>query len=328
MTDPSSASTSTPDVSVIAPVHDEAATIGELATRIRAACDSIGATFELLLVDDGSRDTSWREITAACAADPAVRGLRHRGNFGKAAALATGLRHASGATIVTIDADLQDDPAEIPALLAALDGGLDLVSGWKEHRQDPLSKRIPSKLFNATTRRVSKVNLRDFNCGLKAARAEVYRAMPLYGELHRFVPVLASGLGYRVGEIPVQHHPRLHGRSKYGAERMVRGLLDLFTVVSLTRFDRRPGHLFGSLGLVFGGLGSVALLYLAGVSVFSDRAIGDRPLLFGGMMGVLFGAQLLSLGVLAELILHRTSGHESPDLMSDSYPPTGPGDLS
>lgn len=307
-----------PEISVLAPVFDEAATVGELVVRVAAAFESIHVSYELILVDDGSRDASWKAIKEAVASDARVVGLRHRGNFGKAAALATALSRAGGQTIVTIDSDLQDDPAEIPALLAALDGGLDLVSGWKRDRKDPLSKRLPSKLFNATTRRVSGVNLKDFNCGLKAARAEVYHDIPLYGELHRFIPVLAAGLGYDVGEIPVQHHPRRHGRSKYGLERMVRGLLDLFTVVSLTRYDRRPGHLFGSLGLLLGGLGSVILAYLAAVWVFTDHSIGDRPLLLAGVMAVLFGAQLLSLGILAELILNRTRRLEQVDLVVES----------
>lgn len=305
-----------PQVSVLAPVYEESATVQELAARVRSAMERIGVEHELILIDDGSRDGSWEQILAAAAADQAVVGLRHRGNFGKAAALSTGLARARGGTIVTIDADLQDDPDEIPSLLAALDEGLDLVSGWKRDRKDPLSKTLPSRLFNATTRKVSGVNLQDFNCGLKAGRASVYRGIPLYGELHRFIPVLAAGLGYRVGEVPVRHYPRLHGRSKYGFERVVRGLLDLFTVVSLTRYDRRPGHLFGGLGLMLGGLGTAVLLYLGGLWVFTDRSIGDRPLLLAGVMAVLFGAQLLSLGVLAELILNRTRRLEQVDLLS------------
>lgn len=307
-----------PAVSVVAPVYEEADSIAELVERICAAFEGSGLAFEIILVDDGSGDRSWDEIIRAVKSDRPVVGIRHRRNFGKAAALASGLTAAHGDTIVTIDADLQDDPAEIPALLEALDGGLDLVSGWKRDRQDPLSKRIPSRIFNAATRKVSGVKLRDFNCGLKAGRSYVYRGLPLYGELHRFIPVLAAGKGYVVGEIPVRHHPRRHGRSKYGWERVARGLLDLVTVVSLTRYDRRPGHLFGSVGLLLGGVGVSMLTYLAGVWVFTDDAIGNRPLLLAGMLAMLFGAQLVSLGVLAELVLNRTRRFDELDIVVES----------
>ena len=208
--------------------------------------------------------------------------------------------------MVTIDADLQDDPAEIPRFLEAMDDGADVVCGWKVDRKDPLSKRLPSRLFNSVTAWACGLKLKDFNCGFKSARTEVYQRIPLYGELHRYVPALASNLGYRITELPVNHRPRTYGRSKYGFERFVRGFLDLLTVVTLTRFGRRPGHLFGGLGVVVGLLGFVILAYLSGVWLFTDQGIGDRPLLLFGVLLEILAAQMLSVGLLAELILSRT----------------------
>jgi dolichol-phosphate mannosyltransferase len=235
-----------------------------------------------------------------------VRVVRLRRNFGKAAALAAGFGQAQGETVVTIDADLQDDPAEIPRLLVKLDEGFDLVSGWKSRRRDPLRRRILSRVFNWVTGRVSGLRLHDMNCGLKAYRAEVVRGMPLYGELHRFIPVLAQYRGFRVAELPVNHRAREHGRSRYGIERYVRGFLDLLTVSFIGRYRHRPLHLFGGLGLILGVIGFAILIYLTVVKALG-HSIGERPLLTLGVLLVVVGLQFFSLGLISEML---TSQHE------------------
>ena len=232
--------------------------------------------------------------------------MRLRRNFGKSAALAAGFAHAQGEVVVTIDGDLQDDPAEIPRLLAKLDEGFDLVSGWKARRRDPLRRRLMSRIFNSVTGRVSGLRLHDMNCGLKAYRAEVVRGMPLYGDLHRFIPVLAHYRGFRVTELPVNHRPRKHGSSRYGLERYLRGFLDLLTVTFMGRYRHRPLHLFGGLGLVLGLLGSVILVYLTVLKALG-HAIGQRPLLTLGVLLVVVGLQFFSLGLISEMV---TSHHE------------------
>jgi dolichol-phosphate mannosyltransferase len=232
--------------------------------------------------------------------------VRLRRNFGKSTALAAGFAQAEGETIVTIDGDLQDDPAEIPRLLAKLDEGFDLVSGWKTRRRDPLRRRLLSRIFNGVTGRVSGLRLHDMNCGLKAYRAEVVRGLALYGELHRFIPVLAHYRGFRVAELPVNHRPRSHGRSRYGLERYLRGFLDLLTVTFMGRYRHRPLHLFGGLGLVLGFVGIVVLAYLT-VLKATGEAIGHRPLLTLGVLLVVVGLQFFSLGLLSEMV---TSHHE------------------
>ncbi|WP_433871777.1 glycosyltransferase family 2 protein [Saccharopolyspora sp. CA-218241] len=294
------------EVSLLAPAKDEADSLPELFAQVRAAMDGQHRTWELIVVDDGSTDGSWRLVEEQARHDPRVRGIRLRRNFGKAAALAAGVAEVRGALLVTMDADLQDDPAEIPRLLDELDRGADLVSGHKAQRKDPLGKRLPSKVFNRFTGLITGLRLSDHNCGLKAARTEVYRRVPLYGELHRYIPALAHQLGYRVRELAVHHRPRVHGRSHYGLERYVRGALDLLTVVALTRYGRRPAHLFGGLGLLSGTLGTLILLYLTGVWVFTAQSIGTRPLLTLGILLEVLAAQLISVGLLAELVLHRT----------------------
>lgn len=295
-----------PEVSLLTPAKNEAANLPELFAQVSAAMNAQPLSWELLVVDDGSTDESWRIIGEHATADPHLRGLRLRRNFGKAAALAAGVAEVRGRLLVTLDADLQDDPAEVPRLLAALDAGADLVSGHKAQRKDPLGKRLPSRLFNWMTGVITGLRLSDHNCGLKAARTEVYRRVPLYGELHRYIPALAHQLGYRVCELPVHHRPRAHGKSNYGLERYVRGALDLLTVVALTRYGRRPAHLFGGLGVVAGALGTLILLYLTGIWMFTEQSIGTRPLLTLGILLEIFSVQMISTGLLAELVLHRT----------------------
>ena len=293
-------------ISVVVPVHNEERSIGLLHEELQAALDPLGEEWEAVYVDDGSTDESFSALTRLHAREDNVRVVRLRRNFGKAAALAAGFAHAAGERVVTIDGDLQDDPSEIPQLLAKLEEGFDVVSGWKTRRRDPLSRRLPSKLFNWVAGWMSGLRLHDMNCGLKAYRAEVVHNLVLYGELHRFIPVLAYEQGYRVAELPVNHRPREHGRSRYGMERYLRGFLDLLTVSFMGRYRHRPLHLFGGLGLLLGGSGVVLLVYLTIVKL-TGHAIGQRPLLTLGVLLVVVGMQFFTLGLISEMI---TSHHE------------------
>jgi dolichol-phosphate mannosyltransferase len=293
-------------LSVVVPVHDEERSVALLYDELQSALQPLGLEWEAVFVDDGSTDGTFAALTRLHAAADNVRVVRLRRNFGKAAALGAGFDQARGDTVVTIDGDLQDDPAEIPRLLAKLDEGFDLVSGWKTRRRDRLSRRIPSRIFNWATSLLSGVRLHDMNCGLKAYRAEVVHGVRLYGELHRFIPVLAHYRGFRIAELPVNHRPREHGRSRYGIERYLRGFLDLLTVSFIGRYRHRPLHLFGGLGLVLGLLGTGILVYLTIVKALG-HAIGERPLLMLGVLLVVVGLQFFSLGLISEMI---TSQHE------------------
>jgi glycosyltransferase involved in cell wall biosynthesis len=257
-------------------------------------------------VDDGSTDDSYARLVELHRAHGNVRVVRHRRNFGKAAALSAGFAVAQGDIVVTIDADLQDDPTEIPRLLAKLDEGYDLVSGWKCTRRDPFARRLFSKIYNGTTAIVTGVRLHDMNCGLKAYRAEVLQNVRLYGDMHRFVPVLAHHLGFRTTEIPVNHRPRANGKSRYGFERYARGFFDLLTVAYLGRYRYRPLHFFGGIGLALAGIGTLILLYLTAIKV-GGSAIGGRPLLMLGVVLLVVGVQFFSIGLVGELL---TSQHE------------------
>jgi glycosyltransferase involved in cell wall biosynthesis len=292
-------------ISVVIPVRDEEHSVTPLLEELRAALDGAYA-WEALFVDDGSTDGTFAALTELHDSAPNVRIVRLRRAFGKAAALDAGFREATGDVVVTIDGDLQDDPTEIPRLLAKLDEGFDLVSGWKTQRRDPLARRLLSRVFNAVTSWMSGIRLHDMNCGLKAYRAEVVHDVRLYGELHRFIPVLAHYRGFRVAELPVAHRPRRHGRSRYGPERYVRGFLDLLTVTFMGRYRHRPLHLFGGLGLLLGSIGTIVLAYLTVLKI-GGAAIGHRPLLLLGVLFVVVGVQLLSLGLISELV---TSHHE------------------
>ncbi len=292
-------------LSVVVPLYNEERSLDALYAELRAVLDDRGP-WEAIFVDDGSTDESFAVLTRLHASAPNVRAVRLRRNFGKAAALAAGFARASGEIVVTIDADLQDDPRDIPRLLAKLDEGFDLVSGWKAHRRDPFTRRILSRVFNVVTGLVSGVKLHDLNSGLKAYRADVVRGLRVYGELHRFLPVLAHDRGYRIAELPVNHRPRAHGRSRYGLERYLRGFLDLLTVTFMSRYRHRPLHLFGGLGLILGFLGFVVLAYLTVLKALGE-AIGHRPLLILGVLLVVVGIQLFSLGLVGELV---TSHHE------------------
>ncbi len=294
----------TPDLSIVVPVFDEAESLPELADRIRAAMTAGGLSFEVWLVDDGSRDGSWGVIERLHAEDGRFRGVRFRRNYGKSAALAAGFARTTGRTVATLDADLQDDPSELPAMIARLDAGADLVSGWKQKRNDPLEKTIPSRFFNGVTRWMSGIPLHDFNSGIKAYRSEVVKSVRVYGELHRYIPLLAKWEGYdRIEEQVVQHHARKYGTTKFGLERYLRGFLDLITVVFLTRFARRPMVFFGGLGTLSFIVGFGILLWLSVAKIFFGEPIGDRPLLTLGTTMLLLGAQSFLTGLLGEMIV-------------------------
>lgn len=291
------------DVTVVVPALNERETLAELCRRVAAALD--GRSFEVILVDDGSSDGTFEVMKSLHDADPRVRVVRFLRNFGKSAALAAGFERARGAQVVTIDADLQDDPDEIPRLLAGLESA-DLVTGWKQDRQDPPGKTIPSRFANFVTGRLSGVQVHDMNCGFKAYRREVVQNLRLYGDLHRFIPVLAAARGFTVAELPVRHHPRRHGVSKYGLGRLPRGFFDLLTALFLTQYARRPLHLFGGIGASLAAVGLACLAYLSALWLLGEGPIGTRPLFLGGIMLMLLGAQLLSIGLVGELITHHT----------------------
>ncbi len=293
-------------ISVVVPVYNEERSVALLLDELRSALDGLGGPWEAVFVDDGSTDGTWAALTRLHAESENVRVVRLRRNFGKAAALTAGFEQVRGEVVITIDGDLQDDPAEIPRLLAKLDEGFDLVSGWKARRRDRWSRRLLSRIFNAVAGRISGLRLHDMNCGFKAYRVEVVRGLPLYGELHRFIPVLAHYRGYRIAELSVNHRPRTHGRSRYGIERYLRGFLDLLTVSFMGRYRHRPLHLFGGLGLALGAIGLGVLAYLTVLKI-SGHAIGQRPLLTLGVLLVVVGLQFFSLGLIGEMI---TSHHE------------------
>jgi dolichol-phosphate mannosyltransferase len=297
------------ELSIVIPLLNEAQSLRQLYAEITAVCGAEGLDAEIIFVDDGSTDGSWEVIRELAAADPRVRGLRFRRNFGKAAALTAGFSRATKPRVMTLDADLQDDPREIPRFLAELEKGWDLVSGWKKVRHDPWHKVWPSRVFNWLLGKMSGVYLHDHNCGMKCYRREVLDEIHIYGELHRFIPVLAAARGFRVTEIPIHHRPRQFGKSKYGAARFVKGFLDLLTVKFLTGFGLRPQHFLGTFGLISFVLGGFILVILAAEWFFSRVIPGaevvnlrDRPLVIYSVALLLLGAQLISVGFLAELL--------------------------
>lgn len=300
-------------LSIIVPVMNEEGSLQQLWTEIVAVAEKAVDRFEVIFIDDGSTDGSWQIISELIDQDSRISGIRFRRNFGKAAALTAGMRAADGDLILMMDADLQDDPAEIPEMLRKIEAGHDVVNGWKKRRLDPWHKVYPSKVFNWLVSRMTGLTLHDHNCGLKMFRAEVAREINIYGELHRFIPVLAFARGFRVTELPVHHRSRQHGQSKYGVRRFLRGLLDLLTVTFLISFGRRPQHALGAVGLFFFGIGLLGLGYLSVlwllmnvIPVLPAQAIGGRPLLAYSIAATLLGGQAMSLGLLAELIVAYT----------------------
>jgi len=298
-------------ISAVIPAWNEAESLPELQRELAAVLDGLGRPWEVLYIDDGSRDGTDQVIERLSAADPRVRGVSFRGNYGKAAALATGFRLARGEWIVTLDADLQDDPAELPKLIQALEGGLDLVSGWKQKRQDPFTKRLPSKVYNLVTSWVVGLRLHDFNCGFKLYRREVTEAIQVYGELHRVLPALAHWQGFRVGEVPVQHRARRHGRSKFGVARFANGFLDLTSAAFISTSALKPLHVFGRIGGLFLIIGGGISLWFLGQWA-TGTPMRTRPLMLFAGWCLLSGIQFILMGLLGEMIAHMRSHSEYP----------------
>jgi glycosyltransferase involved in cell wall biosynthesis len=305
-------------LSIVIPVFNEQDSLEELLARIEKIASLNRYELDVLLIDDGSSDNSWAKIEQLSQRFSWVRGVRFRRNFGKAAALAAGFERVRGSRVITMDADLQDDPREIPNLLAQLESGYDVVSGWKKVRHDPWHKVLPSRVFNALISWLTGVQLHDHNCGLKAYRREVLSEVLLYGEMHRFIPVLAASRGFRVSEIVIEHHPRKHGQSKYGVERFVKGFLDLMTVYFLTGYGNRPQHLLGTAGMasfLAGGLGLLMLTcmwVISRVTALADVHLHEKAIFYFCIVALLLGVQLISLGFLAELITAQNRPAKKP----------------
>ena len=311
----------TPDCSFVIPFFNERESLEILYEEIVDNSEALGRSIELIFVDDGSTDGGTQIVRQIASKDARVSLLRFRRNFGKSAALSAGFGVARGDIIFSMDADLQDNPSEIANFLKALDGGADVVSGWKQVRNDPVDKTLPSKLFNGAVNKAFGLDLNDHNCGFKAYRRETLAELNLYGELHRFVPALLHARGFRIAQIPVEHRERRFGKSKFGAKRLVKGALDLLTVWLTTRYGARPLHLFGGTGLATSGLGVAILGYLSVLWVLGMGPIGDRPLLLFGLLLVLAGGQLIGVGLLGELILARTIGENDKYALAEKSGP-------
>lgn len=300
-------------ISVVIPLYNEEESLQELTLNIQEALKS--ESFEIIYVDDGSDDNSWENIEALSDKYPFVKGIKLRMNYGKSSALQAGFDAAGGRYIVTMDADLQDDPFEIPEMIESLKKGSDLVSGWKKVRHDPITKTVPSRFFNAVTRWSTGIQLHDFNCGLKAYRREVIENIDLYGELHRYVPLLAKWQGFgNIEEKEVKHHPRKYGRTKFGISRFMNGFLDLLTLLFVNRYKSQPMHFFGTVGVVFTIVGFIINTYIAVLKIIWNEPIGNRPLFFLGILLVVIGVQFFSIGFLGELINRNRDRKFKPNI--------------
>lgn len=307
------------DISVVVPLYNEEESLGELAAWIDRVAGENSLSYEIIMIDDGSTDGSWAEVERLHSLYPTIRGIRFARNYGKSAALYCGFDAAEGEVVFTMDADLQDSPDEIPQMRRMiLEEGYDLVSGWKRKRYDPAGKRLPSKFFNLTARIVSGIKLHDFNCGLKAYRRKVIKSIEVYGEMHRYIPILAKHAGFkRIGEKVVQHQERKYGVSKFGMERMVKGYLDLITVSFMSHFGRSPMYFFGSLGTIMFLLGGGTTVWIIAAKLYKQfhglplRAVTDQPLFFVAILTVILGVQLFLAGFLGELINRRSPDRNS-----------------
>lgn len=312
------------NISVVVPLYNEEESLAELHEWIVRVMGENGFSYEIVFVDDGSSDGSWEAVCRLKVRDPHVRGIRFRRNYGKSAALYCGFEAARGEVVITMDADLQDSPDEIPELYRMVaEQGYDLVSGWKKKRYDPLGKTLPSKFFNATARLASGIRLHDFNCGLKAYRRKVVKSIEVYGEMHRFIPVLAKQAGFRrIGEKVVRHRARKYGVSKFGWERMIKGYLDLITVMFMTRFGKSPMYFFGGLGTLMFLLGGATAVYLIAEKLYKQaygllvRGVTDQPLFYIALAAALAGVQFFLAGFLGELI-GRSSGDRNRYLIDE-----------
>lgn len=297
------------EISVVIPVWNEGDSIKQLYSELSEVLEGVGKTYEIVFIDDGSTDNSFRTLKEIHERDNRVKAIRLQRNFGKSAALSAGFRKALGDVVFTMDGDLQDDPKEIPKFLKRIDEGYDLVVGWKFKRKDPLTKRLPSKIFNKLTSLLTDVEVHDINCCFKAYRKRVIENIDVYGELHRYIPALVHWKGYKISEIKVNHRPRKHGKSKYGPMRLLKGFLDLITVKFLVSYAGRPLHLFGIMGILSSLIGFLLGMYLLYIKYFFGQLIGERPMLFAAILLVIVGIQFISMGLLGEMI---TSTHQSP----------------
>lgn len=299
------------DLSLVIPVFCEEESLPELEERIRKVALEAHLDYEIIFVDDGSTDNSWNIIEALSRSNERVKGVKFKRNYGKAAALHVGFGQAQGDVVITMDSDLQDSPEEIPALYAMIKtDGYDMVSGWKKKRHDPISKRWPSKFFNFTTRKISGLKLHDFNCGLKAYHKDVVKSIEVYGEMHRYIPVMAKWAGFtKITEKVVKHHPRKYGKSKFGAGRLIKGFLDLLTLGFVTKFGKRPMHFFGGLGILLFLAGFIIAAYLAWAKFFwQGYRMTERPLFYFGLLAMVMGTQVFVAGFVAEMISRTSSG--------------------
>jgi glycosyltransferase involved in cell wall biosynthesis len=312
--DPGSAvdpQTQHPRFSVVIPLFNEEESLRELTERLHVTLHKMaGDRYEIIYVDDGSRDNSYNVIRQLHDQNPLVRAIRFRTNFGKAAALSVGFDNARGDIVFTMDADLQDDPSELPRLLEKLESGYDLISGWKQVRHDPWHKTLPSKLFNRVVQKVTKLDIHDFNCGLKVYRREVLPHLRVYGEMHRYLPAQAHWQGFRVGELPVQHHPRRHGVSKYGMSRLLKGFLDLLTLLLTNRYATRPLHVFGTIGVLVAFAGFCIDLWLMIEKLLGLTDLSNRPLTLLGVLMIIVGVQLISIGLIGEMIAKNSLSNQ------------------
>ncbi len=302
------------DLSIVVPLVNERESLPELVQRLHTVIGGMNKAYEILLIDDGSRDGSWEEIERLHRADGRVKGIRLGRNYGKSPALNEGFKEATGRVVITMDADLQDDPDEVPELYRMItQDGFDVVSGWKKQRYDPISKTVPTKLFNWTTRRVSGIHLHDFNCGLKAYKGEVVKAIEVYGEMHRYIPFIAKKEGFwNIGEKVVKHHKRKYGTTKFGFNRFINGFLDLLTITFVFRFGKKPMHFFGAMGTLMFVLGTLAIAWLLGeklwVVMHNERArlVTDQPLFYIALTIMVIGSQLFLAGFVAELVARNS----------------------
>jgi glycosyltransferase involved in cell wall biosynthesis len=309
--------TSFKKISIVIPLFNEEESIRPLYIEIKKALKTVACDFEAVFIDDGSTDKSLKNIKEIVRSDPKFKFISFRNNYGKSAALNVGFKNISGDVVITMDSDLQDDPNEIPNLIQKLEEGYDLVSGWKKKRYDPLIKRISSKFFNFVTRIISGIKIHDFNCGLKAYRREVLQNLNVYGELHRYMPVLADWQGFKISEVIVKHHPRRYGKTKYGISRFFKGFIDLLTVMFITRYVKRPMHLFGFLGALAFLIGIVVNGYLT-YEWISGQSLSNRPMLFLGILLIIVGVQFFSVGLLGEMMVHNNQNDKVYDIREKS----------
>lgn len=307
-----------PELSFVIPIKNEEGNIKTLTREIKAVCSAIKKTYEILLIDDGSTDKSYKVVKILSKPDSAIRGIKLRGNFGKTTALSVGFAYSRGGIIFTLDGDSQDNPAEIPKFLEKLKEGYDLVSGWKKERHDPITKTLPSKLGNWITRTLTGIKIHDLNCGYKAYKREVTQNLSLYGELYKFIPIIAAKQNYKVGEVIVRHRKRVQGKSKFGWERNIKGFLDIITIVFLTTYLHKPAHFFGTLGIIFFIPGFLIGLYITYLRISTGGVAYRYPLLFLGALLMIVGIQFISTGLIAEMIINSRGKEDTGKFIAET----------